>query len=216
MVPIRALAQAKLVQGPQVGHPLQRLPRRRHQRRAQARLQLRPGAGRHGADLGHDPAAGLRLRMDRHRACRKRRRPARPASCSGWRSCSPISSWWRSTRAGTFPLPVLLSVSVGVLGAIAGVAAGRPGLRRLCPDRPGRAGGARRQERHPDRRVRRRAAARTARRSSTSAHRGRATALPPGDDDELRLHPRPAAAGHRRRRRRRSAAARSARRCSAA
>ena len=57
------------------------------------------------------------------------------------------------------PMPVLLSVSVGVLGAIACVVVAGPRLRRLCPDRPRRAGGAGRQERHPDRRVRRRAAA---------------------------------------------------------
>ena len=51
---------------------------------------------------------------------------ARRRSCSGSPCCSPICSSSRSTRAGTFRFPVLLSVSVGVLGAIAAVAsAGR-------------------------------------------------------------------------------------------
>ena len=53
------------------GDPLQRLPRRDRQRRAEARLQLRPGARRDGAHLGHDPAGRLRLRMDRHGAAGK-------------------------------------------------------------------------------------------------------------------------------------------------
>ena len=100
------------------------------------------------------------------------------------------------------PDPVLLSVSVGVLGAIAVRGAERARLRRLCPDRPRGAGGARRQERHPDRRVRRRAAAPRQERPRRRRRR-RAAALPAGGDDELRLHPRPAAAGRRRGRRRR-------------
>ena len=47
----------------------------------------------------------------------------------------------------TIPMPVLLSVAVGVLGAIVGVWLARPGLRRLRPDRHRRADRAGGQER---------------------------------------------------------------------
>jgi multidrug efflux pump len=50
---------------------LQRIPRRDRQRRAEAGLQLRTSAGRHGARLRHHSAGGLQLRMDRHRAAGK-------------------------------------------------------------------------------------------------------------------------------------------------
>ncbi len=110
---------------------LQRLSRRHHQRRAEARLQLGPGARRDGAHLGDDPARRLQLRMDRHRAPGEGGGRRRVPSCSGSRSSSPISSSWPSTRAGTFRFPVLLSVSVGVLGAIAAVVFSRAQLRRL-------------------------------------------------------------------------------------
>ena len=90
MVPIRALAQAQLVQGPQAVMRYNGFRARGHQRRAQARLQLRPGARGDGAGLGHDPAAGLRLRMDRHGAAgeggerpdRHRARPRRAVRLS--------------------------------------------------------------------------------------------------------------------------------------
>ena len=56
------------------------------------------------------------------------------------------------------PMPVLLSVSVGVLGAYRRHPDRGPDARPLCADRPGRADRAGRQERHPDRRVRQGAA----------------------------------------------------------
>ena len=45
MVPLSALLQVKPSAGPGARHALQRLPRRRHQRRRRARLLVRPGAG---------------------------------------------------------------------------------------------------------------------------------------------------------------------------
>ena len=68
MVPMRALAQARLVQGPQA------VIRYNGYRAAvingapKPGLQLGPGARRDGAALGRDPAGRLRLRMDRHGA----------------------------------------------------------------------------------------------------------------------------------------------------
>ena len=81
--------------------PLQPVPERHHQRVAGAGLQHGRGARRDGAALGEHAAGRLRLRMDRHRRCRRRRPPARPPSCSASPCCSPICSWSRCTRAGT-------------------------------------------------------------------------------------------------------------------
>ena len=99
------------------------------------------------------------------------------------------------------PLPVLLSVSVGGLGAIVAVS-----LSGLAFDVYGQIGlvvlvDARRQEWHFDRRVCRPTAPCGKRHCRLRDRRG-ATALPAGDDDQLRLHLRPLAAGHRRGRRR--------------
>ena len=52
------------------------------------------------------------------------------------------------------PIPVLLSVVVGVLGLLHRHPDRRPRSRSLCADWPRRADRARRQERHPDRRIR--------------------------------------------------------------
>jgi HAE1 family hydrophobic/amphiphilic exporter-1 len=82
MVPMRALAKATLVQGPQTvvryngyraalvshsrpgtanGGPLQRLSRRACERRAQARLQFWPGSSGNGADFRGNAATWLQL-----------------------------------------------------------------------------------------------------------------------------------------------------------
>ena len=190
MVPIRALAQARLVQGPQAVIRYNGFRARDHQRRAEARLQLGPGARRDGAHLRHDAARRLRLRMDRHRAAgkgggRPDRHRARRSPC-----CSPISSWSRSTRAGTSRCRCCCRSASACWARSPRVALAGAELRRLCPDRPRRADRARRQERHPDRRVRGRAARARQGRSMQSAIEGARPALPPGDDDQLRLHPR--------------------------
>ena len=90
----------------------------------------------------------------------------------------------------TIPVPVLLSVSVGVVGAFVGIVAVGSDARSLCADRHGRADRAGGEERHPDRGVRQ-GAARARRSAAGSRDRGRAPALPPGDDDIVRVHPRP-------------------------
>jgi hypothetical protein len=58
----------------------------------------------------------------------------------------------------TIPIPVLLSVTVGVLGSYLGDQDRRAEPRSLRPDRPRGADRAGRQERHPDRRIRQGAA----------------------------------------------------------
>ena len=67
----------------------------------------------------------------------------------------------------SLPLAVLTAVPFAVLGALARDLAARPRQRRLFPDRPGDADRARRQERHPDRRVRLAAPPRRASASTT-------------------------------------------------
>ena len=98
------------------------------------------------------------------------------------------------------PIPVLLSVWVGILGRDRRGDPRRPELRPLRPDRPGRADRARGQERHPDRRVRD-GAARPGQVDRGGCDRGGAPAFPAGDDDQLRVHRPPGAPGDRHRRR---------------
>ena len=98
------------------------------------------------------------------------------------------------------PVPVLLSVAVGVLGSYAAIKVAGLNLDLYAPDRPRGADRAGRQERHPDRRIRQGAArGRAFDRGSGDARL--ADAVPCRDDDLDRLHPRPAAAGGRDRRR---------------
>ena len=200
MVPMRALAEAKLVPGPADRHTLQRLPRRGHQRRAEAGLQFRPGARRDGAHLGTPcrPATATNGPAPR---CRRRRRAARPPCVLGLAVLFAYLFLVALYESWNIPIPALLSVSVGVLGAIVAVSiaglsfdvyaqiglvvlvalAAKNGIsdRRLC-----------------------RRAARLGKDIKAAAIEGARIALPPGDDDQLRLHLRPVAAGHRQGRRR--------------
>ncbi len=159
MVPIRALAQAKLVQGPQVVI-----------RYNGFRAAVINGAPKPGFSSGQALAA-----MERISAT-----TLPPGYGFEWTA----TALQEKTAAGqtgivlgmailfAYLFLVALYESWNIPAARAAVGQrrragrdrrrcpGRPGLRRLCPDRPGRAGGARRQERHPDRGIRRRSAAR--------------------------------------------------------
>ena len=115
----------------------------------------------------------------------------------------------------TIPMPVLLSVVVGVLGAYRRHPDRRAVARSLRADRPGGADRAGRQERHPDRRIRQ-GAARGGHADPRGGGAGRAHAVPRRDDDLDGVHPRSDAAGLGARRGAAEPARRSARRCSPA
>ena len=99
------------------GHnPLQQLSFRGRERRSGARSGVRDGPGRHGGGVGKDLAARVRLRMDRH---------GFPGATGGGQTgivlglavlfaflflVALYESW-------IIPIPVLLSVVAGVLGA---------------------------------------------------------------------------------------------------
>ncbi len=67
MVPMRSIADRALRRRPAGHHALQQLPLDHDQRQPRAGRLVGRRAGRDGGGLGQDPAAGLRLRMDRHR-----------------------------------------------------------------------------------------------------------------------------------------------------
>ena len=94
------------------------------------------------------------------RLIRSRAPAVRPGSCLGWRCCSRSFFWSRLYESWVIPIPVLLSVVVGVLGAIGGVMVAKLTLRSLCANRLSGADRARRQERNSHRRIREGAATR--------------------------------------------------------
>ena len=88
----------------------------------------------------------------------------------------------------TIPVPVLLSVTVGVVGSFLAIVVGGPDARSVCADRHGRADRLGGQERHPDRRIRQ-GAPRGGHPVAGGRDRGCEAAVPPRDDDVFRLHP---------------------------
>ncbi len=92
------------------------------------------------------------------------------------------------------PIPVLLSVTVGVLGAFFGLQISGSAAGSVCADRHGGADRAGGEERHPDRRVRQGAAGGRAA-DPGSGGAGGADANPSGADDVDRVHLRPDPAG---------------------
>ena len=193
MVPIRAVAEAKLVQGPQTVI-----------RYNGFRGAIVNGAPKPGYSSGQALAA-----MERISAT------TLPAGYSFEWTGTALQEKAASGRTGivlglavlfaylflvalyeswNIPVPALLSVSVAMLGAIGRGGAGRTELRCLRADRARGADRARRQERHSDCCVRGRAAA--AREGhSDCRHRSGRPAVSPGHDDQFRVHPWPIAPG---------------------
>ena len=133
------------------GGALQRLSRRGRQRRPEAGLQFRPGARGDGAISAATLPPGYGFEWT-GTAFQEKAASGEHGLVLGLAFCSLICSWLRFTRAGTSRFRRLLSVSVGILGALGRVVAGlsfdvyaQIGL--------GRADRACRQERHSDRRL---------------------------------------------------------------
>ena len=98
------------------------------------------------------------------------------------------------------PAAVIVSITIGLAGALGGLLLTGLPERHLRADRHRRLDRACRQERDPDRRIRDAGAQRGGRRRRGGAERG-AGPVPRSDDDLVRLHPWARAAADRRRRR---------------
>ena len=95
----RRCCKVKAERGAGARAALQRLPRRRHQRRRGAGLLVGSGAGRDRAYRGRDAAERLRVRVDRPHLSGDPRRQFGGDRCFRSRSCWYFSCWPRCTRA---------------------------------------------------------------------------------------------------------------------
>jgi hypothetical protein len=99
MVPLRSVAEAADPVGPQV------ITRFNNYRAITINGARRPAPppGRAAGDGARSPPGPCRRAIPTNGPAppiRSSRPPARPAPSSAWPCCSPISSWWRSMRAG--------------------------------------------------------------------------------------------------------------------
>ena len=155
---MRSIADLRIVARAAGDHPLQQLPRDHHQRRPARRASRRA-------------TRWPRWNRSRRRRCRRampsngpappirrQRRPARPAPILALAVLFAFLFLVALYESWMIPIPVLLSVTVGVLGAYRRHPDRRAVARSLRADRTGRADRAGGEERHPDRRVRQGAA----------------------------------------------------------
>ena len=214
MVPLRSIADARIVVGPQV------ITRYNNYRAVPIQGSPAPGtlvgrrARRDGGGLGQDAAAGYGYEWT-GTAYQEATAAGQTGAILGLAVLFAFLFLVALYESWMIPVPVLLSVPVGVLGAFIGILICASVARPLCPDRArgaDRAGG---QERHPDRRIRQ-GSARAGQSHPRSRGARRADAVPRGDDDLVRVHPRRLPAGRGAAAPPRSAGAMSARRCSPA
>ena len=194
MVPMRALADAKLVQGPQTVV-----------RYNGFRAAIVNGAAKPGYSSGQALAAMERISAATlppgysfewtGTALQEKAASGRTGIVLGLAVLFAYLFLVALYESWNIPVPALLSVSVGDPGRDRRGDAGRTELRRLRADRAGRADRARRKERHSDRRVCG-GAAPSRQGHPGRGHRSRGLAVSSGDDDELRLHPRSIATRH--------------------
>ena len=120
MVPLRSLLEVRVVVGPPALIRYNNLPRRHGPGRPGAGRILRPGARGDGGRRGPDAAAGLRRRVDRHGVPgeagrgQDRHHPRFAVLFAFLFLVALYESW-------TIPVPVLLSVIVGILGAFVAI-----------------------------------------------------------------------------------------------
>ena len=163
MIPLRSLAEVRIVVGPPAlirYNNLRAVTIKGARRRASPRVRRSQAMERRrGADAAGrlSPANGPTPRSRRNAPRARRRSSSASRILFAYLFLVALYESW------TIPVPVLLSVTVGVLGSFVAILIGRLDARSLCPDRHGRADRACGEERHPDRRVRQGADASTER-----------------------------------------------------
>ena len=193
MVPLRSVADLRIVLGPQV------ISRFNNYRAVTINGGPRPGrvvgrcAGRDGAGVGEDAAAGLCVRMVGHGVSGEggvRTDRRHPVAVDSVRLPVPGGA----VRELDDPDPGAAVGDHRRAGRVRRDVDIRPVARSVCADRPGGADLAGGEERHPDRRVRQ-GAARGGTADPGSRGTRRAHPVPRGDDDVDRVHLRPDPAG---------------------
>ena len=137
MVPLRARsADLRIVLGPADHQPLQQLSLHHHQRLARVpECQSGDRAGRHGRGIGQDAAAGLSISSGPAPRFRKQQASGQTGAILALAVLFAYLFLVGLYESWVIPIPVLLSVTVGVLGAFVGMFAERHVARPVCADR---------------------------------------------------------------------------------
>ena len=125
MIPLRSLVGGARRRRSAGADPLQQPARRDRPGQPGAGRLVRSGARRRWRQVAAThAAAGLSRANGPIPRSRKSAPRARPRSSSASRCCSPTCSWSALYESWTIPVPVLLSVTVGVLGSFAAIVLG--------------------------------------------------------------------------------------------